>query len=793
MSRLQPNRRAVLQPDVPNLIHDVILSLCQRKYADVSDVEVDGIICISFNGLSEQQVIKIHENLPSAQKPNTDSEGTYGAAITDSFNEAAKTVHRLNELDLQLEVENVNEGINEKDENDDKISNTLPDTENEPKSLDSNNYRSDISFLSSILKTTNDIMNKESNGVKKKGRKSRIVKTDSKDKVASSSRRKRKHPIHHPIKGSPKKAYTDESLTDSRAESNDFSNEGIQAVHPTMVVIKQEPLDDSDETNPKIVDVFSTSNGPIEEHSGELATNERSNEVTINSENHGALSVRQNQEFSWKDLGMRRPASRERSVDWLESKENEDNANKNNMDIVIKQEIVGDEYENACGENIDHGHNNREMNNGEYPDFFHIANYFEKENDNQESENSSEGTYTSLKKSKSNDKNESAASKKWFETVKKNMNKYQAALLKSVQITKKGSDDKGCKPSIGNDRRGDHDSINDPEDSPVLKHILDTSPTENVHVPERDTPSDITIKKETASVSEAGGEEFGGARPKLTRQYPALFNQLKKSEHQNQNDLTAQSDSLVNRLPFLSFKDLFAQASPNTPAPNIDFRPSPERLANLLSQPLKSSGAQQSQQASNVSVFHPGTPARRGWNWRKRAVRPKGPNGEILTHLPPMVSNKSVQKPVGIANPKRQKPRSSKDKDTEWRPHHGEERQIRFQRDVPRRSSSGRSRRTNFTEYSESDVEEIETEQDEADNDIAEMDEEAPIQMVSAYCKNNCGSRFDSVEELSIHEETCNHKGFTCEACGLDFVQQYRWQYHMIKVHGISVDSAMFR
>ena len=792
MSKLQRSKRVVLQPDVPSLIHDVILSLCQRKYADVSDVEVDGIICISFNGLSEQQVIKIHENLPSAQMSTADSDSANKTAVAgNGKNEASQHVHRLNELDLQLEVENVNKVSHEKDNKADETSNSQTEIGNEAESTDSNNYRSDISFLSSLLKNTNDIMEKESTGMKKKGRKPRTVKADTKDKIGSSSRRKRKHPVHHPIRGSPKKAYTDESLTDSRAESNDFSTEPVEPVLPTMVVIKQEPLD-SDETNPKIVDVFSASNATG--HTGEPV--DQSNKDTANNEYQGALNERQNQEFSWQNLGMRRPASEARSLDDHQSKENKDIADEDNMNIVIKQEVVDDEFDNACGENIDHRLNSKGLttgvegaHNGEYPDFFHIANYFEKENDNQEIENGSKDSYTALKKSKANDKNESAASKKWFETVKKNMNKYQAALLKSVQITKKGPNvDKGSKPRVGDDRDGDENNLINPEETPVLKSILDTSPTEDIS--ERDTPTDITVKKE-ASVSESEGQEFGGAKPKLVTKYPALFSQLKKTKQaENQNDMAAQPDSLVNRLPFLSFKDLFAQASPGTSASNIDFRPSPERLASLLSQPSKSNGSQQDQETSNINFIY-GTPARRGWNWKKRAVRPKGPNGEILTHLPPM--SRAGQKPVGIANPKsRQKPRS-KDKDDEWRPHHAEGRVSGSQRAVPKRSSSGRSRRTNFTEYSDSDIEEIEIEQDETDNYFTEMDGDTPIQMVSAYCKNNCGNRFDSIEELSTHEEACSHKGFTCEFCGLDFVQQYRWQYHMIKVHGISVDSAMFR
>ena len=795
MAKLQNSRKVILQPDVPNLIHDVILSLCQRKYADISDVEVDGIICISFRGLSEQQVIKIHENLTSTQKTSVDSEGANKVSIVKSHNnEASEHTNKLNELDLQLEVENVNETGNEK-EKDYEMRNSQTENENEVDSTDGNNYRSDISFLSSLLKTTNDIMVKESGGTKKKGRKTRKAKPEAKAIVGSSSRRKRKHPVHHPIRGSPKKAYTDESLTDSRAESNDFSNEQNEAVHPAMVVIKQEPLD-SDETNPKIVDVFSAVNEsvPSRGHVDPLASNDKSNKGTTPNEYDGALSERQNQESLWQNLGLRRSASVERPLGVHQSKENNEIDDENNMNIVIKQERIDENYGAAYGGSSDDRHDsqgialgNDSAHNDEYPDFFHITDYFEKENADQE--NGSKDNYTTMKKSKSKDKTEAAASKKWFETVKKNMNKYQAALLKSVQITKKGSEgNKGCKPRVGDGSDAEQNNLVNPDETPVLKSILETPQAKDI--PERDT--DSVIKKENVGDLECEGQEFGGAKPKLVTKYPALFSHLKKSkEAENQNDMAAQPDSLVNRLPFLSFKDLFAQASPNTSS--IDLRPSPERLANLLSQPSKFSGSEPSQQTSHINIHYSATdtPTRRGWNWKKRAVRPKGPNGEILTHLPPLAQ--TSEKPVGIANPKRQKSRS-KDEDHDWRPNHGDEgRRSDSRGAVSTRLSSGRSRRTNFTEYSDSDIEEIEIEQDQTDKDCIETDGDDQIQMVLAYCRHNCGNRFDSIEELSTHEEACHNKGFTCEFCGLDFNQQYRWQYHMIKVHGVSVDSAMFR
>ena len=781
MSKLQAPNKTVIQPEVPNLIHDIILSLCQRKYSSVSNVEVDGIICISFKGLSEQQVIKIHENLQSPQKPPATEKEDGSTSHTDT-------------LDLNLEVENIVEKDNPCP--DDGIDDHMIEKQNEVDNGETNNFRNDISFLSSLLKTTNDMIGSEDNVAEKKKKKNKGGKQD----LNKVSRRKRKHPMHHRKgqEGSPKKAYTDDSFTD-RTESNDFSNE---PVHEKLVVVKQEVLDDYEETNPKIVNVFSACDAHLE-----------TNPKTVNCQTHLGTEQNQNNEIDhrpeqvllYQSLGLRRSESAERPPSQESSAPSEDN--NQNLNIVIKEEKMDDgEFGAAYGDHIgSHGNWENEINAGDYysvgdPDYVPCADELAQGYSSSDRAGS-KSSATVIKKKKYKTKKDDNANKNWFETVKNNMNRYQAALLKSVQITKKGAG--ANKPREFLDGR---ESV-ERNDAGILKAILEGGVDKET--PERDSlasPTSSAIVKKENEQENKTGEESKTVEPKLVSKYPALFNQLQKSsvdEKQGEEnpvanlhlhgdrpgdhhgDVASQQDSLVNRLPFLSFKDLFAQASPNGSTAGIDMRPSPERLADLLSQPAAKGRSQTAQgKLSDVGEGATGI-AKKTWNWKKRAVRPKGPNGEILTNRLPRVGDLNKQDiPIGIANPKRQKPKSKND-DKDWHPHHTDMEVLSQVREgVSTRRSSGRSRRTNFTEFTDSDLEEIELEEDEA---------ESQVELVSAYCNFNCGAMFQTVSDLKAHEETCGERGFTCDYCGLDFNQQYRWQYHMIKVHGVSANSGMFR
>lgn len=767
MAKLQVSDKTVIQPEVPNLIHDIILSLCQRKYSSVSNVEVDGIICISFQGSTEQQVIKIHENLHSHPTLSaTESEGGIPSHARKS-----ESADKISELDLHLDVENVSEKDNSGQN--DEISNHFTEQQNSVDNGESNNFKNDISFLSSLLKTTNDMIGNENDVAEKRKKKIKGGKHDSKDKT---SRRKRKHPIHHPV-GSPKKAYTDESFTD-RTESNDYSNEMI---NQNMIVVKQEVLDE--ETNPKIVDVFSANN--IHTGMDPLALNCQS-DLGIERNNYDEKNDRPDDELLYQALGLRRSESSERQTSQEFWKPNTDD--NLDLNIVIKEErIVAGEYSAAYGENNDNigirdsGVLASHYNAVEDPDYAPYADDLAQGYSSSSDRADPKRSAPVVKKLTYKKKKDNTSSNTWFETVKKNMNRYQAALLKSVQITKKGAETKG--PTVQREFLDGRD-CNDLEEGPVLK-----TPGAR-EIPERDSSASpnplAVVKKENDQENKTNVDESKTTEPKLVSKYPALFNQLQKAKGtESQGDGTSQQDSLVNRLPFLSFKDLFAQASPNGSSSGIDMRPSPERLADLLTQPAALGRSQSDQH----KAFEVGEGAagylKKTWNWKRRAVRPKGPNGEILSHeLPQLAESNRSNIPVGIANPKRQKPKS-KDDDRDWHPHHADSELLsQVQSGLSTRRSSGRSRRTNFTEYSDSDIEEIEVEEDEP---------EGEPELVSAFCKFNCGARFESVSDLKVHEETCVGRGFKCDYCGLDFNQQYRWQYHMIKVHGVSVDSGMFR
>ena len=751
MAKLQVSNKTYIQPEVSDLIHDVVLSLCQRKYSSLSSVEIDGIICISLQGYGEQQVIKIHEILDAGSKVlSTDAPKSDDTRTSENSN-------RNNEIDLHLEVESINEK-NKGDQND-EISNHFTEQHSNNDNVESINFRNDISFLSSLLKSTNSMIVNEQASSGHKVKKVRNSKNESKEK---RSKRKRKHPIHHP-KSSPKKVCTDESLTDDITQSLDHTHE---IINQNMVVVKQEVPDEEEETHPKIVDIYCANNihpeGEPFASGSQLGHDTQQNSASKPDD-------RPSQDLLHQALELRRSASVEKQQgdDQSQLFSNPDRENTN-LNLVIKQEKADDaDFVAAYGEMNQNENKLADETTALNHDFDDDPDYVPFTDDQARGYSSSSDTCRprskkttdGAKKQKSKKKKESTSAKNWFETVKSNMNRYQAALMKSVQITKKGidtdrqiTDEPFVQREFLDDRNFDDRIVPKSGDTPVLKSILETS-CEETH--EKDSSASST--NPSAVVKSENVQESKPDEPKLGSKYPALFSQLQKAKTvENQCDSTSQ-DSLVNRLPFLSFKDLFAQASPNGSPSGIDMRPSPERLADLLSRPSASAGGQSIQQNHhNVGNSAAGC-TKKTWNWKRRAVRPKGPNGEILMHIPPRYPNSDKANiPVGIANPKRQKSKS-KEEDRDWHPHHADTEVLSQVREgVSTRQSSGRYQRTNFTEYSDSDIEEIDLEDDET---------EEPIELVSAYCKFSCGARFDSVDELRVHEETCSMKGFKCDFC----------------------------
>ena len=779
MAKLPAAKKTFIQPEVPNLIHDIILSLCQRKYSGISNVEVDGIICISLQGTAEQQVIKIHESLIGGSEANKIP--TVEDEVKSKATKGSSEIH----VGLDLEVDSINE--QDKPDQTDEISNHNSEDTNNVDQAESNNFRNDISFLSSLLKTTSDMIGNDSITSERKDLKGndsisserkdlkvKIVKKTKHDTKEKVSKRKRKQPVHHPKK-SPKKACTDDSLTDEYAQSLEHVNN----FDPNMVIVKQEVPDE--ETLPKEVDVYSSSNinphGETFDPGSMLSNNNEQNSCHTIDDRHGQKSLHEEDSFHRASS-----VERQRGIEPFKQFTDPPDDENTNLKIIIKEEKVDDsEFGAAYGETKESDPSSEMAalyyNYGDDPDYSPYTEGHSQGYSSSDSRSSAKNYSEPARQSITEKEKEDSAASKWFETVRSNMNRYQAALIRSRKITKKGSEaDKGLSgPSVHTnllDGKVQSDRQNpSTEDSPTLKRILQRAQEENVLNDSPDSETPIVVK--TENVEEPKADE-----PKLGFKYPALFSQLQKHKTAESNsDAASQADSLVNRLPFLSFKDLFSQAS-NGSSPAIDLRPSPERLINLLSQP---SAAPQTQLNYAGHLPDGATGYRKkAWNWKRRAVRPKGPNGEILTQFPARLANSEKPNiPVGIANPKRKA--KSKDKDKDWQPHSTHARDS-----VTTRRSSSRLPRTDFTEFSESDIEEIDIDED---ND--------PSELVPLYCRYSCGARFEDVNALRDHEETCGQcgggKDFQCELCGLDFNQQYRWQYHMIKVHGVSVTSGMFR
>ncbi|XP_052796047.1 uncharacterized protein LOC128228655 [Mya arenaria] len=289
------------------------------------------------------------------------------------------------------------------------------------------------------------------------------------------------------------------------------------------------------------------------------------------------------------------------------------------------------------------------------------------------------------------------------------------------------------------------------------------------------------FEQQTSTSRESSIEKHFG---KLESKYPALFNQLQVPQTSSSPSGGAtgeQTDSLLNRLPFISFQEIFNTGSPGS-LPKL----SEAQTMELL------------QKARQCPPFPPrgSKKTKSRWNWKKRQVRDKifaSASDDVHT------SGNKMAKKTG---------KSQSDSDNEWVPgalsDGSNSSQVYDQNlDTPSKSrpSRGKKPRYNFAEVDNSDI---------------EMDDDTSIELVSAYCSKNCGTMFTNLQDLNNHEEYCKGEfslfqaltgngekiniplqsdtaaapssgvnEFKCEFCGLDFNQEYRLQYHKIKVHGV--------
>jgi hypothetical protein len=276
---------------------------------------------------------------------------------------------------------------------------------------------------------------------------------------------------------------------------------------------------------------------------------------------------------------------------------------------------------------------------------------------------------------------------------------------------------------------------------------------------------------------------------KLESRYPALFSHLQQAKQANV-DNQDQPDSLVNRLPFISFQELFSPTPTGTPATGLSEATTRQLLAQARINPYPFKEKHKL--------------PRKVWNWKKRQVRPKDAHGNVMSPIPFNLKSHSSSKKTFS----KRGSRSEQETDSDWQPE-GENIDIDSDNNdnipIPvetvcspgrrTRLSCGEKPRINFAELDNSDIEM--DEEDMIPVSTRKVLTEKPGERTSVFPG---GSSEQLLAAFSARSEQLNSASnsateqFKCSLCGLEFNQEYRWHYHLIKVHGITADKVkLFR
>ncbi|KAL4229908.1 hypothetical protein ACF0H5_010299 [Mactra antiquata] len=847
MARLPEFQQPHLRSDVIKLLHDEVVSLCQRNFSFVSGLEIDGIICISVLDTKEQQVVKIHKTLKSVfaesafkNKPRVDDYNAPSIWLRSDGESSRKMVdgrHRNTE-----------------------------------------NYRDDIDALSNLLRDTNAAINEEERH--KDGSRNNSLHRKSKRKCNNPQQRNimNSNNVSGELDADKSKETIGNEQSVGLVLDKENNPESIACVNPFIqkeITVKEEKVDPeydlAEQTHPKIVSVTSMSENtgtsmdninlqPITRVSSliERLIDKEIHQSNLNNESLATYSNRSNTNIDHQ-IAMKEDTPESQSIGCAEM-----DPGYKDVEVKVEKTVDGDgiiDDDDVCelpevgGYRTEDNHTGSEDGRSDFTG---------PSGSLQESENNIGGadgdSYPSNNWQSSSEfqKQRKANKKSWIETVKDNVNKYQAALRRGTN-TKKNGDSESCTPVVQTSSKVNSASglvalLNKPTASvsrassdcstnyEILCQSLESgvphtskdcmnerssslSPVVKIEVDEEmssemysQSDGEVESNWETQSETAQINQEKPGARPpekkgKLVSRYPALFSHLRaKKVNYGEQD---QSDSLVNRLPFISFNELFSTAATGSPLPKMNEAATMELLAKAR---IKPAGSKEKKP----------TYKKKTWNWKKRQVRPKDSNGKII--FPAQSKSNCSDTGVDGVSPFKKTPskkvKKNDDNDAEWKP--DSVAHLEDETDEPMGESSeldndnGRtSRRTrlscgekpriNFAELENSDIE-----MDENDDYNDDLDDDDDIKQITIDPGPELSNPQSLVERFmgisssqtggvpSLHgslnsdhysiSNSTSSSQCKCNICGLEFNQEYRLKYHMIKVHGVSEDGVkLFR
>ena len=810
MAKLKENgETSKIRPELIKLIHDKVISLCQKKYASF---EVDGLICITLLDTKEQQVVKIHKTLKSVNGDPT-KEKAQPKKKTSAYPSIAAI-----------------------------LSSSGPDTPSDRGSTDTNIteenslkqplYRNEIERLSNLLQASSEINQHE---------------YDESSLPTGQTQKKSKRKKHN------RKKVTEKTVEAMPAGEKVLNSGNPDDNTDSHIIIKQEPIND---------DFGITENEP---HSS-LHTNDTTDLLENNE-------ARSDIHTDSTDLQQAQVMGYESINDSCSSSDNSDEPKTNSVrkeggvaystliDTVINETIKGKDKGNKASDedifasyltnNSDFQKNTSDGTNQKHSEWlYNLAQRSLIESGNiSGSDSNSNDSFNKIAKNKTPPQRERGRQKcdplgrGWFEMIQNNANRYQAALMRSGIIGKTGEESPTPATNakfehlrgLLNDRQGKIDSVasmmgpehaennianlNETEHTHAFRdnialctsgseksRSISPAPVVKIEVDEQVPmfPDQDLAKKDKAVTDKPTKDPAPRPQGKLESRYPALFNQLQQPKRDATPNLD-QSDSLLNRLPFISFQEIFSQSGQTNSKTSNETGVAAKTLIEKGKKILDEARGRYMKRNKTV------------WNWKKRFVRPKDSEGNIMNDLPagPPVSFQFSNRSVGMNNlakrsfaKKRQKGLEEED-DTEWTPSSDKKIKSSAPQEgegvtVSTRHSSRDRRKIDFTEIDESEPDDGEEAID-ITGDNQDIVKDEPIELVSAYCRYQCGRRFETFGELAEHEDLCESKlsgkgedgeggkilpdGHKCEICGLDFNQEYRFKYHMVKVHGITVDT----
>ncbi|KAK3577251.1 hypothetical protein CHS0354_030534 [Potamilus streckersoni] len=292
---------------------------------------------------------------------------------------------------------------------------------------------------------------------------------------------------------------------------------------------------------------------------------------------------------------------------------------------------------------------------------------------------------------------QSNSDQEWLMKVTANAYRYQNSLMKKGTVP--------VSPHVGISSAMDKGSgTSSPDNKEVLARLAGSRSSSNSPLP---------------SCSSSGKKES----TRLESRYPALYNQLQKAKSPNRKSstlVTQESSSLLSRLPFISFQELF----PHTPS-----------------------------RSSSLSD------TRTQFNSSATRIKRKG---HMKYTMP------------------------SETRDSDWTPNEDEENDIEWKASTKVRSELNRGQQAQSVSVrtrlsTGTKARQIYTEEE--DDDVDDVEEVEEMEDFDDYDRGGRDQMIVASVPIPVQEDN-----FTCGLCGLQFNQEYRWQFHMTKVHGLKTE-----